>query len=269
MLEHREKFPYTLTIFDMIENVKNVFTNIIDGERILLNGDEIYFYMKTHLDSFFFTCQLEKTVRDVKNSDVEDAFKDCYLSFVSRQLENVKRIYLAYYDTEYNPLDNYDKKSTITTEYNGGNSNVKSGSESHNATQSGNIVNSQGAQHSVNTQSVSPENNNTFYNREKSDSTIDDSKHTTSFNNVQNNLTDTYNNVKDSFTYENRNDIVTERTSGNIGVTTSAQMLSGELQVRQFDIVSWFCKLFAAEELTANPPVQDENYHTVMYLEYP
>ena len=58
--------------------------------------------------------------------------------------------------------------------------------------------------------------------------------------------TDAYNTEME---YGDQKTTVTENTSGNIGVTTSAQMLTGELEVRVNNLVDYILNQFVKQYL--------------------
>lgn len=149
---------------------------------------------------------------------------------------------------EYNPIENYDKMSEITTDYMGKekttynttDANVKSGSvadskvgkETNNETGSIQDVNMTSA---YNKSDFTPnDSSTTTYNNHKNETTFDNRTDTTTYNNVTDTATKTGTDTKD---FEDRQDKIVEHTHGNIGVTTSAQMLESERVLSYFNFI--------------------------------
>ena len=183
-------------------------------------------------------------------------FKSHFGAWLSVNADNYQKIYDSILE-EYNPLDNYDKTSTITTE--------RTGQETHtNQTQTNNsmVEATKNTQSAEQTENMSHGNNTTVnhtgttVNKRKpfngSESTeysrgeIPNDDTTTaqtetnnntignkSTNNTDSTVTNTgAQNGSDILSFTDRKDIVTERTRGNIGVTTSSAMLSEFLNTR-------------------------------------
>lgn len=230
----------------MYDDIKDKFNNIVNSDGdVMIEGTAIVEYLNTHYTDFNYNMESEKNHDQITNADIVNAFISDYNLFVSRELANLERIYQAY-TVEYRPLDNYDKNSTITTKIEGKETDNKSGSEKHN----------NGAMHSTSVNSVSPENNNNFYGKEKDEANTDAITNETFFNNIKNEKT-----------YTDRKDIVTEHTYGNIGVTTSMQMLTAEIEGRSFVLLKYFCSLFACDYLTPMPVV-DHECNTLCLIPY-
>lgn len=117
---------------------------------------------------------------------------------------NLERMYQAYI-SEYNPIDNYDKTSTITTEYQG---------DKTTTIQNGTITNTIGSRTDTNVEQTSLVDDNNFTDKYKS--TVSGGEQTNTTSKTNDSSTESFNNRKDT---------VTEKTSGNIGVTTSTTML--------------------------------------------
>ena len=136
----------------------------------------------------------------------------------SRQYEIIKSV--------YNPVDNYAKNSIITTEHMGTetDTNIKTGSEQSEYI-NGKITNTNGAVERTTTVKETVVDKSLVDKGKSIDNTgaqintteRDKDTRTTSYNNLTNS------NEK-SFT--DRKDIVTETTTGNVGVTTSTAMLT-------------------------------------------
>ena len=142
-----------------------------------------------------------------------------HIQAVSASLKyTIDKLY-ATLSLEYDPIENYDRHENwtdtrtpeLTTEYNGGDTLTMAGGETEAR-----------EQHSIERQ-VSADNTGAYFPSEK---TIEDPDTTTQ----------TYNNRSDTRVYNNRTDVQTGtdenkhegRVHGNIGVTTSQQMIQSE-----------------------------------------
>lgn len=149
---------------------------------------------------------------------------------------------------EYNPIENYNSTETETTQISGSEIDTKSGSEIHG--RAGNDTTTYaGGTTTTPTGSTSVTRKETAFN-EPSDLATS-SQDVTSYegmstseifndraDTVTHNTTDTtsYNNLKNEHTYNNRKNERTFDRKGNIGVTTSQQMLEQERQIALFSV---------------------------------
>lgn len=136
----------------------------------------------------------------------------------SRQYQIVKSV--------YNPVDNYAKNSIITTEHTGKetNTNTKSGSEQSEYV-NGTITNTNGAVEHTTTVKETVVDKSLVDKGKSIDNTGAQINTTERDNDTR---TTTYNNLTDTNerSFTGRKDIVTEQTTGNVGVTTSTAMLT-------------------------------------------
>lgn len=138
-------------------------------------------------------------------------------------------------DLQYDPISNYDKHSTITSVAKGV-VNEKTGTESDTNTTNGNVENLEflGAKNSTVSEQVRPWDSDAV-NHDKSRQIYNDGNQNnetqTNYNNLNVSNNKTYN-IKDTKDYM---DTVTEHTNGNIGVTTSQQMIESERNVAEFN----------------------------------
>lgn len=172
---------------------------------------------------------------------------------------------------EYNPISNYDKTSTIETSYTGKETTdftptgsetdtlTKNGTETDTLTKTGTESKTfdKGPEHR--------EHRKTTYNSSDSYLTDEDSltgtngiaytdtetdsftnrsdTETRSFTNRSDTETRSFTNRKDTTerSFTNRKDTVTEHTSGNIGVTTSQQMILSQFGITDPDSIEYYC----------------------------
>lgn len=142
------------------------------------------------------------------DTQIYQNFNELFTTFLITNGNNLQRTFEAI-ETEYNPLYNYDKHSTITTEKSGEETTTLVNDDRNETT-----TNSVNAFDGVSESEVSKQNHT-------SDVTTD--SNTISFN--------------------NRIDTITEETYGNIGVTTNEQMLKDFLNTRPY--IAFYDNLFS------------------------
>lgn len=131
---------------------------------------------------------------------------------------------------EYNMIDNYDKNSTITI--------TKSGKQKE-TNKIGDVVSTVDSETSdttsigerKTTNKVSPYDSNSMY--DSNSSTIDNTQDS-NINKVDGSTRTVKGDDVKTTEFENYSETTTEHTRGNIGVTTSAQMLQGERELAVF-----------------------------------
>lgn len=135
-------------------------------------------------------------------------------------------------EMKYNPINNYDKDEVVTTEYIGSESSVDSIGESR-----VNVTN--GERITTDTNKKSPYNDDTYYNDTEITSVNGGSSDTT----VESAKEDSH-----TRTFNGRKDIVTTKTSGNIGVTTTTAMMREGIEFwSAYNIVDFIMNKFVAE----------------------
>lgn len=146
---------------------------------------------------------------------------------------------------EYNPIENYSMSEKIETTYNGKEITATTFTGREKETRS---ITEERTEHSqtneggtTNVLKTAPYDSESFFNKEQSTTTQDTpTSSELSIGNTGENTTEkTFenridNNVK---SFDNRNDVVTHTRSGNIGVTTSQQMLESQRSLANFNFV--------------------------------
>lgn len=178
--------------------------------------------------------------------------------------KNAYKINTLYNTTQlkYDPISNYDRTETTTVEHNGTEtdetiaSNVltKTGSESHTKggddtfSYSGETVTTPSGSTTTTHETTAFNEPTTYSGDSKDTTTYSAAKTTESFNNRKDTTTyntdeqTVYNNVKDAndidstttHSFNGRNEKTTSNIKGNIGVTTSQQMIQSEREVADF-----------------------------------
>ena len=146
---------------------------------------------------------------------------------------------------EYNPIENYSMSEKIETSYNGKEINATTFLGSEREVHS---INEERTEHSqtneggtTNVLKTAPYDSESFFNKEQSTTTQDSptSSELAIGNTGENTTEKTFENRSDNNvkTFEGRNDVVTHTRSGNIGVTTSQQMLESQRALANFNFV--------------------------------
>lgn len=147
---------------------------------------------------------------------------------------------------EYNPIENYSMTEKIETNYNGKeiNATTFTGSEKeiHSIKENHTEHSQTNEGGTTNVLKTAPYDSENFFNKEQSTTTQDSptSSELTIGNTGENTTEKTFNNRSDNNvkSFEGRNDVVTHTRSGNIGVTTSQQMLESQRALANFNFVS-------------------------------
>lgn len=197
----------------------------------------------------------------------------------SALMENKYKIDTLYNTTtlEYNPIENYNRKQTKWTAYEGSEADTRSGSEvrDHGGSDTLSYIGtttSSPTGSTTNTHSTTAFNEPSNFAADSKDViTYEDMKTTESFkdrsdkNEYNSNETVTYNDVKNEHKFDNRVDITADSTSGNIGVTTTQQMLESEREVAEFSVFALIADIvqeaFCTDEWVVPPLYSEGGYY--------
>ena len=209
----------------------------------LLNDDFIannLVFINNQIDASFELAELQTIAKIFKkryfNFFISDNFGDVnnYMEDSVKELFTINKYkYSRLWEStqqHYNMIDNYDKNSTITI--------TKSGKQKE-TTKNGDVISSVDSETSDTTQigqrkttnKVSPYDSDKMYD---SNSSIIENTQDININRVDGNTKTTKGDDIRTTEYENYSETTTEHTSGNIGVTTSAQMIQGERELAVF-----------------------------------
>ena len=208
--------------FNVSESLKNI-TNFsvldckVDTEK-LIDGKFVAEFFDEFFGNFFFFCS--SFTLDAKNPLVKKF--ESYNTLMSKNLKSQLDVMKAV----YNPLENYDSNEETTTTTGAKEENFKKGANTDTTEVGQGIVTT------------------------KSDTTTYDS---TNFTNVDKVTTDetartTTTNLgerSDTRTEKEHIDNISKRIHGNIGVTTSQQMIESELELRKRNVVTEYLTDFA------------------------
>lgn len=143
---------------------------------------------------------------------------------------------------EYDPLNNYDRTEEYTDTHQGSSNGGSNGSNTSNNTRTDNLK-EKTENDATTTNSVSAENVSTFSDADMS--VLDQDSTTTNTGTVSDNGGGSFNethNDSDNYTNTHKAHIY-----GNIGVTTSQQMLQSELDIARFNVYEAIADLFLTE----------------------
>ena len=190
----------------------------VDTEK-LIDGNFVAEFFDEFFGSFFFFCS--SFTLNAKNPLVKkfDSYNKLMASNLKSQLDVMKSF--------YNPLENYDSNEESTNTIGLKEENFKKGA---------NIDKTEVGQGTITTKSdvTSYESSSTFADADKV--TTDESARTT---------TSTMGERSDIRTEKEHVDKISKRIHGNIGVTTSQQMIESELELRKRNVVTEYLTEFA------------------------
>lgn len=226
------------------EILKNAYSNLVVS-RIFENANGILEYGDYGLELL----------------TIQTILRNAILSALEKNSYKITKLYETTQLT-YDPISNYDRTETTTVEHNGTEtdetiaSNVltKTGSESHTKggddtfSYSGETVTTPSGSTTTTHETTAFNEPTTYSGDSKDTTTYSAAKTTESFNNRKDTTTyntdeqTVYNNVKDAndidstttHSFNGRNEKTTSSIKGNIGVTTSQQMIQSEREVADF-----------------------------------
>lgn len=202
-------------VIDNIVKYKNIFDNVHFFETLNITTPDLYKYFTIKYSEFRYRSDNELTIAETVNF-VTKIYNDNFTRKV-----NALTI-------EYKPLENYD--STEIEEVTN-NSTQNTNSTANTTTKTNNSSNSS----EENVSKISPYDSENFNNNTSDTGTVTATGEITTTDENSNDLTNT----------ENGKTSRTMTRHGNIGVTTSQQMLESELNLRKFNIIDDYLKLIS------------------------
>lgn len=208
----KKMFP---KVIDNIDKYKNIFDNVHLFETLKISTPDLYKYFTIKYSDFRYRSDNELTIAETVNF-VTEIYNDNF----TRKINALT--------IEYKPLENYDSTETeeITNDL-----TQKSNTTTNSTTTTNNTTSSS----EENISKISPYDSETFNNNTSDTGTISGTGETTTTDENKNDLTNT----------ENGKTSRTMTRHGNIGVTTSQQMLESELNLRKFNIIDDYLKLIS------------------------
>lgn len=194
------------------------------------NEDYFYKYIDDYIaDKYGSFIPVSRYSGDV-NNESRHLRIDILSSFFIANIDKLNHI-IELSMLEYDPISNYDKTETATTEYTGEEVTTNNIGERITSTNNGERV-------STITNEQSPYNDNNYYN---------DSKSTTNNNQYNDTTTDNARTDKLTRSFNGRTDTTTTKTTGNIGVTTTVAMMNEGVEFwKTYNIVDTIMGIFIA-----------------------
>lgn len=199
-----------MTVKEVMSQFENIFDSVTYFIPLNIHSSDLYLMWVLKYSSFKYI------------SDDYDEIKS-YVDILSKIYSNRFTKSVNALLTEYNPIENYNSTETENIEISGENSST---SENSTTATGENTTNTTGET----TETLSPYDSENFNNNSKNNSsgvTTEKSSSSDSSNNTMSGTSSQSNNR-------------TLKRSGNIGVTTSQQMIQSELELRKNDLINDF-----------------------------
>lgn len=201
------------SLFDYLELPEGIDKDVLTSELLLRSGEFEVLYPDPYM------------IRDL-------------IGFWSKKHYPTFDKWIKALNVEYNPLDNYDRHEEYT--------------DKHEGTFNGKNTNTTNSEGTNKSKSETDDTNTTTGQTTgfNSNDFVDDNKSTTVVDGETNGSGEYKDKSVGSGTQDNKDaytNVHTARLWGNIGVTTSAQMLQGELDVRRFNIYGQIADIFISE----------------------
>lgn len=224
----------------LIMTIQDLFPTYDSAEGVLFSTTVPPIGFSTYED-FYYYFILNYGKFNLLTTDIPTITKSCNLVEQTAG-KQAKRMVVAL-ESEYNPIENYNMLETTTNSgYTDSTSN--SGTDSTSATNS--ITNTTGRTETNVINKVNPWDTTTS-SETNSTNTIDNERVDT--NTATNSSSTTYGLKVDNIHGEQ---VITLTRSGNIGVTTTQQMLESEIKLRTISVIDWYMNqlLQAISDLT-------------------
>lgn len=195
------------TISDVLERASitsSIFTGCSFADSITPDLIDFNIWFKDEYGDLIVKDKLVKNGELVSNAEIQARMK-AYISMNRETLERKWEIVLS----DYDPAVNYDKSSEIITSYEG---------TATNTTTNGTVTSTNGSRTDTAIDSTSLVDDESFNNKYKTTNTAGEQTNTMSKGNDSN-----------TTSFDDRKDIVTEHTKGNIGVTMEGDILKNHL----------------------------------------
>lgn len=217
---------YDILIDSGISHADTTLQIVVDGETIADNATVLDLWILRQ--DWIYT---QSKLHHYQNAQTQEEIAGGYIfaewgNFIARNGENLKRMIDALY-AEYNPINNYDMVEQGAT---------GTKQDKHRTTPHGKITNTSSAYQT----GVNSTGDGTLTGK-----TVTETEYTNADSETEYDNTMTIKNNDDvAETGYHRGEQHYLKRSGNIGVTTSAQMISQELQLRVVDLIADFVKRF-------------------------
>lgn len=203
----------------------NHFDIVDDDSTVIVHDTTVRNYIKTHYNMFYMT----------------ESLNMCFGVYMATTRHDFITMYKAW-TMEYEPLENYNKNETTTHIKNVGNEKTSNtGDITSNGTTENDNENSPTTKHYTTTYDNATENRLESYD-------ISTGKTSTDSTTTQNTSTETeYKTTTLNDMTAHEVEINTNKTFGNIGVTTSQQMLQSEIDLRKQHLIQMYLDTFCRQ----------------------
>lgn len=199
-----------MTVKEAMLQFENIFDSVLFFNPLNIRSSDLYLMWCVRYSNF-------KYISDDK-SEIKLSIDVLSKIYSERFTKSVNALL-----TEYNPIENYNSTETESIEISGENSST---SEISTTSSGENTTNTSGET----TETLSPYDSENFNNNSKNNSSGLTSELLSSSDNSSNTMS--------AFTSQSNNR--TLKRSGNIGVTTSQQMIQNEIELRKNDLINDF-----------------------------
>ena len=199
-----------MTVKEVMLQFEHIFDSVNFFTPLNIHSSDLYLMWVLRYSNF-------KYISD----DVEEIKK--YVDILSKIYSDRFTKSVSVLLVEYNPIENYNSTETENIEITGENSTT---SENSTTTTGETTTNTTGE----NTETLSPYDSENFNNNSKNNSTALTTENSSSSDNSSNTMSGT----------SSQSNARTLKRSGNIGVTTSQQMIQSEIELRKNDLINDF-----------------------------
>lgn len=199
-----------MTVKEVMLQFEHIFDSVNFFTPLNIHSSDLYLMWVLRYSNF-------KYISD----DVEEIKK--YVDILSKIYSDRFTKSVSVLLVEYNPIENYNSTETENIEITGENSTT---SENSTTTTGETTTNTTGE----NTETLSPYDSENFNNNSKNNSTALTTENSSSSDNSSNTMSGT----------SSQTNARTLKRSGNIGVTTSQQMIQSEIELRKNDLINDF-----------------------------
>lgn len=218
-----------IQIFKVSDEIAKYPINYFDipdeNQNVIIPDLTVRNYIKTHYSYFYMTKTLDL----------------CFYDYMATTLDDFQTMYKAWI-LQYEPLENYDKNETITHIKNIGNIETSNtGDITANSATENNSNTPPTTKHYTTTYDSASENRLESYD-------VSTGKTSTDSTTTQDTVTETeYKTTTLNNLTAHEVEINTNRTYGNIGVTTSQQMLQSEIDLRKQHLIQMYIDTFCKQ----------------------
>lgn len=199
-----------MTVKEATNDFVNIFDNVNFFIPLNIYPSDLYLLWVLRYSNFKYI------------SDDKDEIKS-YIDILSKIYSNRFTKSVSAILADYNPIENYNSTETESTEMTGTNSTTSEISTTATGETTSNTT-------GETTETLSPYDSENFNNNSKNNSSANTTENTSSSDNSSNTMSGT----------SSQTNARTLKRTGNIGVTTSQQMIQSEIELRKNDLINDF-----------------------------